>query len=214
MYFKDLFHGHDTHTEDHETHTVYFNKDFPNDEYYNFITLNKSIDDYDLFTIIQTEQDQIPLRFVTKQTNTADLFTSLNFEIEQYTIYQSKAPIHAKKIDQLEIIEINSLHNYQSYRQSYTDQRIEEKYLKSKKSHIIVAQIDEEIVGSMILHERKDFLEIDDLFVLESHRNQGIAQSLLAYARAINPVLRTITDGDHLPASFKALETIIIATRY
>ena len=214
MYFKDLFHGHDTHTEEHETHTIYFNKDFPKDEYYNFITLNKSMDDYDLFTIIQTEQEYSPLRFITKQTSTSDLFTSLNFEVEEYTIYQSKAPIHAKKIDNLEIKEINTLQKFQSYRDSYTDQRIEEKYLKSKRNHTIVAEIENEIVGSMILHEHKDFLEIDDLFVLESHRSQGIAQNLLAYARDINPVLRTITDGDHLPASFKALETIIIATRY
>lgn len=213
MIFKELFHGHDTFREEHDTYTVFFNKDFPNDEYYNFITIDKNIDDFDLFEIIQKEHELRPMRIITKTQNSNQLLESLNFELEYYSIYEAKK-IKKSKSHSYFITEIFDLKNYQAYRDSYTDTKIESKYLKSKKNHIITLSENDKILASMILHERKDFIEIDDLYVLEDYRKMGIATNLIEFAFSYELPVRTISDQEELFKEFRKIESIVIATKY
>lgn len=210
MIFKTLFHGHDTFTEEHSTYTIYFNKDFPDDEHYNFITLDQPIEDIDLFDIIQAE-DKIH-RYISTNNQSNQLFKSLNFEIEHYAIYEAKKISKQHEIPYA-IEEIDDLKNYQEYRNSYTHPLIEQKYLKAKKNHIIVVRDQDKIIGSMILHERKDFVEIDDLYVLKEYRNQKVASSLINFAFHYQLPVRIITDVEGILKGFRKLESITVATK-
>lgn len=213
MLFKELFHGHDTFTEENDNYTVFFNRNFPNDEYYNFITINNDIEDFDLYEIIQKEQEMKPLRIITKNQHGNELLEVLNFELEHYSIYEAKRINKTKQHSYL-ISEISDLKAYQSYRDSYTDPTIEAKYLKAKKNHIITISDQDKILGSMIIHERKGFIEIDDLYVLDEYRKQGLASKLIEFAFTYGLPVRTISDQDEVFKDFRKVESITIATKY
>lgn len=205
MIYTELFHGHDTHTEDHQNHTVFFNKDFPEDEYYNFLAITKTLEDIDLFEIIHEEN---PKRIVLKNRHNQDLLESLNYSLEDFYLYEvAKTLPKAKKFNYI-IKEADNLKAYQNYRDSYTDPKIEEKYFKAKKNRIILVLDGEEIIASMILNLAKDWVEIHDLYVLESYRNQSVASNLIRFAQEYNPRVRTLVEENYLPKEFRLIESL------
>lgn len=200
--YKDLFHGPFTNEKNEESYRSFFNTGLKNDLEANFILIQKDIDDFDLFELIQEESDaakdskQDFLHIVYENNlENLNLLESLRFDIEWIEMYKfKKEKIKEYKekekeneaIKTVQICELSSdnlkvfLKSFDEETKDYQDMMAHKMFslLKNRKTKTFFIKVENEIIAKITVIEKTNFIEIQNFEVEKKHRNQGLGRLL------------------------------------
>lgn len=205
---------------------------------FNFTYLNETIDDFDLFYLIQEEsQSNLShkkpfVRFVLppKALEHLDLFETLHFDVETKILYHlnSKKPIPLPETN-LKLEQLEDQEQWIQFMLAYED--IEDpvvkaqfidlmnEQIKQKSYDIYLVKDSEQLLASVITHRKQGTLEIKEIITSEPDLvDETIYQTLTAMNRE-TPISILVDELDPACSSldslgYKAIASYTICTKY
>lgn len=216
--YQSLFHGPFTNQQKEEFHTIFFNQELKQDLDANFILIEKDIDDFELFEIIQEEtntakdanQDFLHIVYENNLDNLS-LLESLRFDIEWIDMYKLKKENQlVKKTSNTHIVTLLDKENLSFFLKSFENETKEYQNMMSKKMFNLqknkniktfFIQENNEVIGKITSIQNKDFIEIQNFEIKEDKQNQGLGHFLHDHV---------LNDKDTLLLCFRDSEATLI----